>query len=197
MIVRKHILRQFTQAGGWQRAVMMTCALGLPGLASATCTVAFVQVSVDVGTVNYTELGAPGVSALGYRQVGQPRDGTLTVNCNPAIVSARFQFSGVVSAGNKLLRWDAGGKAGAMRLRITKATVGGNPVNMISSVQGTTPAPVVDVTEANEVVQLDLSKAGASASLIVLSVQATGFVPNGFLPNSNITFTATPRVTLQ
>lgn len=174
----------------------MTCALGLPGLASATCTVTFVPVYVDFGTVNYTELGAPGVSAPGYQQVGQPHNGTLTVNCNPAIVTARFQFSGVVSAGNKLLRWDANGKAGAMRLRIAKATVGATPVDMISNVQNT-PAPVVDVTEANEVVQLDLSKAGASASLIVLSVQATGFVPSGFMPDSKITFTVTPRVTLQ
>lgn len=175
--------------------------MGLLGLSGATALAAcnpvtFVPATQDVGTKGFAALTNSDVS--GYKSVGRTATALRAV-CDDKPDSRQITIDSLVAAGTPgLVRWASStagaSSAGAARIVIQQATVGGYAVPMTFTPNGgaTSAASLgpVDLTSAGLLV-LDLRSVPSNADArktfdinlqVQTMVKSAGFVPTGATP---------------
>jgi len=173
-------------------ALASMALLVLPLGTKAECSVGFSSLLVDLGDTAFgtdAEADVPG-----YRRIGNSRAGILTVLCDADRAALQLVFGNVVSGSRGLLKWDATRQAGAMQLRVTRATADGVQVNIVGA--DGTRLPGVNIVKDGEVITLDLTPLQKGARSFMLEVQMTGLVEKSFVPTMKTGFSMTPRVQL-
>lgn len=171
------------------------CLLALscvPCVTFAACEVHFIAPVVDLGRTVYQ---ASAISEVpGYKQVGSQRTGILSILCDADRAALKLRVGNLIAATDQLLRWDNGKAASAMKIRVSRATAEGIPINM--TVDEKVPTPAVNIVKDGTLLHFDLSPVHNKARHFTVEFQLTGLMANGFVPVSNTTFTMSPQVEL-
>ena len=165
---------------------------GLPCMAFAACEVHFVAPLVDLGRTVYQSGAVSDVP--GYRQVGSQRTGILSILCDADRASLQLRVGNLMAATDQLLRWDHGKSAGAMKMRVSRATADGIPINL--TLDEKPPVPAVNIVKDGSVLVFDLAPVHHKARHFTVDFQLTGLMAHKFVPAADTTFTMSPQVEL-
>jgi hypothetical protein len=164
----------------------------LPCVTFAACEVHFVAPVVDLGRTVYQSAAISDVP--GYKQVGSQRTGILSILCDADRATLQLRVGNLIAATDQLLRWDNGKAASAMKMRVSRATAEGIPINM--TVDEKAPAPAVNIVKDGAVLNFDLLPVHNKARHFTVEFQLTGLMTSNFVPLGSTTFSMSPQVEL-